>query len=314
MECLTLPRSLGSASAAFAVLAALAIGGCARSPLGYNATLDERECLARAMYFESNRSSGDGMLAVGTVVMNRLQSSRYPKTVCGVVGQERQFADGALSKPVAGRSYAKALDVADAVLAGERHDQVGAAMFFHTAGYPFPYRNMAYVAKAGGNVFYEKKEPGSFVPIKPHTLVARDETDRAASRERVRIASERTSEREAAPNEEHAARPRERRAETGREPEPGLRGRSEERRPAPGAIRPSEGAAEPNGRPKEQDRRTAEARFDGPLPPKRDLHPVEARESRSASRAAPQRRTAETEEAEAERPKRRPRRSAGADE
>jgi len=29
-------------------------------------------------------------------------------------------------------------------------------MFFHTAGYHFPYKNMHYVAAAGGNVFYEK--------------------------------------------------------------------------------------------------------------------------------------------------------------
>ncbi len=29
-------------------------------------------------------------------------------------------------------------------------------MFFHTAGHRFPYKNMHYVAAAGGNVFYEK--------------------------------------------------------------------------------------------------------------------------------------------------------------
>ncbi len=34
--------------------------------------------------------------------------------------------------------------------------KVGKAMFFHTAGYHFPYKNMHYVAAAGGNVFYEK--------------------------------------------------------------------------------------------------------------------------------------------------------------
>ncbi|MDD9332228.1 MAG: cell wall hydrolase, partial [Bartonella sp.] len=34
--------------------------------------LTERQCLMRAMYFESNRSSREGMIAVGTVVMNRV--------------------------------------------------------------------------------------------------------------------------------------------------------------------------------------------------------------------------------------------------
>ena len=118
--------------------------------------LDDRECMTRVMYFESNRSSEDGMLAVGTTVMNRLESPKYPKTVCGVVGQRNQFADGVLSKPMNPRLAARVAQVADAVLAGARHPQVGSAMFFHTAGYTFPYRNMHYVAVAGGNAFYEK--------------------------------------------------------------------------------------------------------------------------------------------------------------
>jgi spore germination cell wall hydrolase CwlJ-like protein len=121
----------------------------------------ERECMARAMYFESNRSSDDGMLAVGTVVMNRLESGKYPDTICGVVGQKRQFAPGVLSKPMKeGRSRERAERMAKAVLKGKRHRGVGRkAMFFHTAGYNFPYRNMNYKVIAGGNAFYEKRTP-----------------------------------------------------------------------------------------------------------------------------------------------------------
>jgi hypothetical protein len=33
-------------------------------------------------------------------------------------------------------------------------------MFFHTAGYHFSYKNMNYVVVAGGNAFYEKRNPG----------------------------------------------------------------------------------------------------------------------------------------------------------
>jgi spore germination cell wall hydrolase CwlJ-like protein len=47
---------------------------------------------------------------------------------------------------------------ADAVLKGARHPDVKSAMFFHTQGYKFPYNNMHYVAAAGGNVFYEKRD------------------------------------------------------------------------------------------------------------------------------------------------------------
>jgi spore germination cell wall hydrolase CwlJ-like protein len=124
----------------------------------------ERECMARAMYFESNRSSDEGMLAVGTVVMNRVESDKFPDTVCGVVGQKNQFAPGVLSKPMKEKkSRERAFRMADKVLAGKRHRGVGGkAMFFHTAGHSFPYKNMHYQVIAGGNAFYEKRtaKPG----------------------------------------------------------------------------------------------------------------------------------------------------------
>jgi hypothetical protein len=118
---------------------------------------DERQCLARAMYFESNRSSDDGMMAVGTVVMNRRESGRYPRTICGVVGQPRQFAPGALTASMEGKGRARALRNADRILAGERRPGLDGVMFFHTAGYEYPYRNMQYRLVAGGNAFYEKR-------------------------------------------------------------------------------------------------------------------------------------------------------------
>ena len=115
----------------------------------------DRECLARAMYFESNRSSDEGMLAVGTVVMNRVESGNYPESVCGVVGQKNQFARGVMTRPMS-TGKERAERVAQAVLEGERHTLVGNAMYFHTAGLSFGYPNMNYVAVAGGNAFYQR--------------------------------------------------------------------------------------------------------------------------------------------------------------
>jgi spore germination cell wall hydrolase CwlJ-like protein len=135
---------------------ALLVSGCALSPFGGGGS--SKDCLMRAMYFESNRSSEDGMLAVGTVVMNRVGDKRYPKSVCGVVGQKNQFAAGVLHKPMKEkRGYALAAKVADDILHGRRHWGVGKAMHFHTAGLRFSYNNMHYVAKAGGNEFYVKR-------------------------------------------------------------------------------------------------------------------------------------------------------------
>jgi spore germination cell wall hydrolase CwlJ-like protein len=131
------------------------LSGCAiLSPF---ASLSPRQCMTRVMYFESNRSSEEGMLAVGTVVMNRLADPKFPKSVCAVVGQKNQFADGVLWKPMKEkRSMARAAQVAQAVLSGQRHAGVRQAKFFHTAGLRFPYNNMHYVLEAGGNEFYEK--------------------------------------------------------------------------------------------------------------------------------------------------------------
>ena len=113
--------------------------------------------MTRVMYFESNRSSADGMLAVGTVVMNRVGDPKFPHTVCGVVGQPNQFAPGVLWLPMhEGRGLNLARQMAGRVLAGARHAEVGTAEYFHTAGYTFPYDNMHYVAVAGGNAFYWK--------------------------------------------------------------------------------------------------------------------------------------------------------------
>jgi spore germination cell wall hydrolase CwlJ-like protein len=124
----------------------------------YTYSSADRECLKRAMYFESKRSSENGFMAVGSVIMNRMTSGLYPETICGVVKQEKQFAPGVMSRKMDEDTAPELNEVADAVLKGKRHPDVKEAMFFHTAGLRFPYKNMHYVANAGGNVFYEKRD------------------------------------------------------------------------------------------------------------------------------------------------------------
>ncbi|GLK78639.1 cell wall hydrolase [Methylopila turkensis] len=141
---------------------ALAAAACAQAPkpaaivkVSYSA--QDRDCLARAMYFESHRGSDEGMRAVGTVVTNRVKSGTYGSTVCDVVAQKGQFAPGVMTKAMDDGGAERARRVADEVLQGKRHPGVRNAMFFHTAGLRFPYPNMHYVLLAGGNAFYEKR-------------------------------------------------------------------------------------------------------------------------------------------------------------
>ena len=45
---------------------------------------DELECMSRNIYFEANNQSKAGQIAVARVVMNRVQDTRFPNTVCEV--------------------------------------------------------------------------------------------------------------------------------------------------------------------------------------------------------------------------------------
>lgn len=155
-------------AAASAVIVSLALAACTSSadllddvatssikPVRAAAT--ERDCLARAMFFESHRSSREGLIAVGSVVMNRVASNAYPDTICGVVGQKNQFAPDVLTRKMESGALPDVMAAADAVLDGERHPAINRAKFFHQAGLSFPYPNMHYVLQAGGNSFYEKR-------------------------------------------------------------------------------------------------------------------------------------------------------------
>ncbi|GLK76766.1 hypothetical protein GCM10008171_20200 [Methylopila jiangsuensis] len=140
----------------------MSLAACAQQPktapiVKVSHSAADRECLARAMYFESHRGSDDGMLAVGTVVANRVKSGRYGPTFCDVVAQKGQFAPGVMTRSMTDSGAERARRNADAVLSGKRHAGVRNAMFFHTAGLRFPYPNMHYVLVAGGNAFYEKR-------------------------------------------------------------------------------------------------------------------------------------------------------------
>ena len=148
------------------LIAAIGLSACGRK--AKRASNAEHECMMRAMDFESNRSSRDGMIAVGSVVMNRVDSSDFPNSVCAVVSQKNQFAPGVMTKPMtdSGRPLAEAS--ARAVLRGERHPRVRNARFFHAAWYKANFNNIHYVVTTGGNAFYEKRRPENVTKRTPY--------------------------------------------------------------------------------------------------------------------------------------------------
>ena len=54
----------------------------------------ELRCLALNIYFEAAIESTAGKLAVAQVTLNRVNSNRFPSTICGVVYQGPTHADG----------------------------------------------------------------------------------------------------------------------------------------------------------------------------------------------------------------------------
>jgi N-acetylmuramoyl-L-alanine amidase len=96
-------------------------------------------CLALAIYWEARAESLHGMLAVASVVLNRVRHPKFPDTVCEVVheGGEKppcQFSwwcDGKSDLPTEGRAWWRAQAMAEAALHQPPYDSTVGALFFH---------------------------------------------------------------------------------------------------------------------------------------------------------------------------------------
>lgn len=133
----------------------------------------EWQCLAEAVYFEARGESLRGQFAVAEVILNRVESPRYPGSVCGVVrqGAERRGAcqfsyvcDGrpeVINDPAswdrAGKIARLMLDSADRPLTE------GATHFHTTAVRPVWARIYERTARIGAHQFY--RQTGSRAPV-----------------------------------------------------------------------------------------------------------------------------------------------------
>lgn len=84
------------------------------------------QAMAQVIYHEARGESQEGKIAVGQVVMNRVNSGKYPNTVYAVVWQPRQFSGM--------RRYdvpAEYLTIARGVMNGNFANRVGKALNFN---------------------------------------------------------------------------------------------------------------------------------------------------------------------------------------
>ncbi|HEY9010544.1 MAG TPA: cell wall hydrolase [Devosia sp.] len=127
----------------------------------------EVACLADAIYFEARGESVKGQEAVAQVIINRTTTGYYPKTICGVVYQNRdkrnacQFSfacDGKAEVKSEAKAWRRAKRIAREMTSGEK--QVAAletATHYH-ATYVKPRwaRKMKRLSKIGSHIFYHE--------------------------------------------------------------------------------------------------------------------------------------------------------------
>jgi hypothetical protein len=117
----------------------------------------EADCLASAVYFESNGEPFAGQLAVAEVIINRARSGRFASTLCGVITQRSQFSfvrGGRIpSPPRSSQGWRNAVAIAHIALDDLADSPVASALFFH-ARYVSPRWRLQRLATVGNHVFY----------------------------------------------------------------------------------------------------------------------------------------------------------------
>lgn len=133
--------------------------------------LTDQQCLAANVFFEARGESLKGMKAVAAVTLNRVNHKNYPRSVCAVVFQKKQFSwtsrmpaatiFAVLKGDTSGMqqkdkdSYKKAVDIAALPRVHLLHALPRNAIFFHAVNVkPAWTKGKVMVARIGGHLFY----------------------------------------------------------------------------------------------------------------------------------------------------------------
>lgn len=138
-----------------------------------NVPKEELHCLQEAVYHESRGSSFADQVAVADVILNRVESSRYPNTVCGVVHQAKlwkgnpirnqcqfsYYCDGKSDRMVDAEAKHNAQLIAIQLLAGSYRGITESSLMYHTT-YVNPYwaKHYQFVSTIGAHKYYRLKD------------------------------------------------------------------------------------------------------------------------------------------------------------
>lgn len=125
---------------------------------------EQWRCLTQALYFEARGETHKGLFAVAEVILNRVDSPRFPNTVCGVVNQGTgrrhacQFSftcDGQPETITNAGAWERVGKVARVMLDGSPRTLTNGATYYHTVAVaPRWATRLAHTAQIGVHKFY----------------------------------------------------------------------------------------------------------------------------------------------------------------
>jgi len=128
----------------------------------------QENCLTKNIYYEAGSEPFEGKIAVAQVTMNRVESGRFPSSICGVVYQKDKieekticqfswFCEDYANKPVNRERWAESKEAARKVLFNNvRLAKLEGALYFHNDQVN-PKWGKRKVAKIGRHTFYAEK-------------------------------------------------------------------------------------------------------------------------------------------------------------
>ncbi len=125
---------------------------------------DELLCLALNIYHEARSEPLSGQIAVAQVTLNRVASTAFPESVCGVVQQGGQrlnrcqfswWCDGQSNRPTEQAAWHRSLDLGRRMLTEQAPDPTNGALYYH-ADYVSPSwsRSFQRTTQIGRHLFY----------------------------------------------------------------------------------------------------------------------------------------------------------------
>ena len=120
-------------------------------------------CLSLALYHEARGEPLLGQLMVARVIVNRMESPRWPSSMCNVITQDRQFSfyrKDKTPKPRDEVAWAKAQKLAVEIINDPDILPYSTSNHYHTPNvFPVWRKGLHMIARIGNHIFYSYDHP-----------------------------------------------------------------------------------------------------------------------------------------------------------